>query len=287
MRGLVVALLLFVSIPVGHALGVTGQGTWQTTLLPRYLNGDATPDAYYDTVLGITWLVDANYAMTSGYDTDGRMTWSAANAWAAGLNPYNSGITGWRLPDTDPVNGSAYNYSVTYNGGSDRAHNIGASGTAYAGNTGSEMAHMSFTTLANLGVCDVATSTASSGSTPVGYDYGVTNTGPFLNLPVETLDFWSSTAYGQTPPASGTAAWSFIFRDGLQRYNAVGAEFYAWAVHPGDVGTTSARAAARCSLAASFGSRRTRCVGASTQSRVEIPPHSTQGPRCGGVSSVK
>jgi hypothetical protein len=28
----------------------------------------------YDDVLNITWLQDANYAKTSGYDADGRMT---------------------------------------------------------------------------------------------------------------------------------------------------------------------------------------------------------------------
>ena len=36
----------------------------------------------YDDVLDITWLQDANYAQTSGYDTDGRMTWIEAKAWA-------------------------------------------------------------------------------------------------------------------------------------------------------------------------------------------------------------
>ena len=30
----------------------------------------------YDDVLDITWLQDANYALTSGFDIDGRMTWS-------------------------------------------------------------------------------------------------------------------------------------------------------------------------------------------------------------------
>ena len=29
----------------------------------------------YDTELGITWLQDADYAQTSGYDSDGRVTW--------------------------------------------------------------------------------------------------------------------------------------------------------------------------------------------------------------------
>ena len=40
----------------------------------------------YDDVLDITWLQDANYAMTSGYDADGTMTWDDAFTWAANLN---------------------------------------------------------------------------------------------------------------------------------------------------------------------------------------------------------
>ena len=36
----------------------------------------------YDTDRDITWLQDANYAQTSGYDGDGLMNWSAATAWA-------------------------------------------------------------------------------------------------------------------------------------------------------------------------------------------------------------
>ena len=34
----------------------------------------------YDDVLNVTWLQDANYAKTSGYDADGRMNWTAATA---------------------------------------------------------------------------------------------------------------------------------------------------------------------------------------------------------------
>jgi hypothetical protein len=36
----------------------------------------------YDTVLDITWLQDANYAQTSGYDSDARMRWNDAVSWA-------------------------------------------------------------------------------------------------------------------------------------------------------------------------------------------------------------
>jgi hypothetical protein len=39
---------------------VPGQGTWQTTLQARDLDGDGQIDAFYDTVLNITWLRDAN-----------------------------------------------------------------------------------------------------------------------------------------------------------------------------------------------------------------------------------
>ena len=62
----------------------------------------------YDTDLGITWLQDANYAQTSGYDADGRMTWNQATNWAAGLNI--NGITGWRLPST--VDGPASGFGA-------------------------------------------------------------------------------------------------------------------------------------------------------------------------------
>lgn len=35
----------------------------------------------YDSDQALTWLQDANYAKTSGYDADGRMTWDAATTW--------------------------------------------------------------------------------------------------------------------------------------------------------------------------------------------------------------
>lgn len=50
----------------------------------------------YDDVLNVTWLQDANYAQTSGYDDDGRMTWDAANTWASNL--VYAGYDDWRLP---------------------------------------------------------------------------------------------------------------------------------------------------------------------------------------------
>ncbi len=59
-----------------------------------------SPDAVfeYDPNHDITWLRDWNYALTSGYDSDGRMNWYDANAWAAGLKVGD--FEGWRLPQT-------------------------------------------------------------------------------------------------------------------------------------------------------------------------------------------
>jgi hypothetical protein len=56
----------------------------------------------YDTNLNITWLQNANYAKSSGYDSDGLMTFNQASSWAASL--IYGGIGGWRLPTFDPAN---------------------------------------------------------------------------------------------------------------------------------------------------------------------------------------
>ena len=50
----------------------------------------------YDDMLNITWLQDANYASTSDYDDDGKMTKAAAQTW---LNSLSFGdASEWRLP---------------------------------------------------------------------------------------------------------------------------------------------------------------------------------------------
>lgn len=64
----------------------------------------------YDTELKVTWLQDANYASTSGFDTDGFMTWPVAMSWAAGLSYYDSvrdkTWNDWRLPSALNKDGS-------------------------------------------------------------------------------------------------------------------------------------------------------------------------------------
>lgn len=60
-----------------------------------------------DTDLGVVWLADANNSKTSGYNTDGLMTWSAANNWVNQLNA--GGNSEWRLPSTDDMKHLFYN----------------------------------------------------------------------------------------------------------------------------------------------------------------------------------
>ena len=63
LRGAVCACVLACVSATSYASGISGQGTWETSLLPRDLDGDlSTAEAYYDTDLNITWLADANYA---------------------------------------------------------------------------------------------------------------------------------------------------------------------------------------------------------------------------------
>ena len=212
---------------LAHAAAVSGQGTWETTLQGRDLDGSlATPEAYYDTVLNITWLADANYA---GIDFSTVMTWYEANAWAASLNPYGSGITGWRLPAWSPVDGVEGDLDYSYIGTEDWGYNVSAPGTLYAGSTASEMAHLYYNTLGNKGQCDPATSTVSNCVIQPGF--GLSNTGPFTNIYFST--YWSATEF-----ANDSYAWLFSMH-GEQWFWDKTDPYFAWAVHSGDVGAAT------------------------------------------------
>jgi hypothetical protein len=211
------------------AASISGQGTWETTLQGRDLTGDGVFDAYYDTTLDITWLANANAA---GF---GAMTWAEANAWAAGLNI--NGISGWRLPTNTPIDGTSYTLYRSTNGTKD----AGTAATTTDGTDGgwrdgsgnpvSEMGHMYYVTLGNLGRCDptLPWCTEQTG-------WGLSNSGPFSN--VQASNYWSGSAF------DSSSAWNFIFSEGSQYargqiYNGP----YSWAVHSGDVSAVPVPAA--------------------------------------------
>lgn len=112
----------------------------------------------YDADLNITWLKDANYARTSGYDADGLMKWNQAVAWAANLSYYdnvrNATYTGWRLATSDTCSG--------------------------ANCTGSEMGHLFYSELGGVAGQSIATTHNANYSL-------------FQNL--QSGSYWSGTEY--------------------------------------------------------------------------------------------
>ncbi len=204
---------------IASAAGISGQGTWETTLQARDLDGNfTTVEAYYDTALNVTWLANANAAANTAYDIlspgSGLMNWTTAKAWAANLNV--DGVTGWSLPTMSDPGATCVDSS---------------SGTTCGWNSdpaSGELAHLFFTTLGDTSYYD-----ASHNVQPF---YGLTNTGPFSNI--QSSSYWYATVYA--PDTSRT--WDFSANVGQQgiTYNSDGYSMYAWAVHPGDVGTAIA-----------------------------------------------
>jgi len=218
------------------AASISGQGSWETTLLGRDLDGNLeTFEAYYDKVLDITWL-DPNYARTSGYDHDGKMTWDNAQTWVNNINPYGSGITGWRMPVNAPINGVTYNNNSTHDGSTDRGSSISAPGTIYAESTASEMAYMFYNTLGNSAQVNAFDPSGLTHNDP----YGFVNTGPFASVTtvlgnvVPSPIFWSSTPY--IDPDVPDLVYAFYTGTGAQSYSFKWQERRTWAVHDGDVG---------------------------------------------------
>ncbi len=205
-------------------------GTAQATLIDR---GDGL---IYDNVLDVTWLQDANYAKTSGHDSDGLMTWDNAVAWAAGLS--YGGYEDWRLPGVVPTGGS---YSFSNNGTTTGGY--GATGSGYntatplggwgpAGDTDgiwSEMGWMWYHNLGNLGYC-TPNGSSSSTSCDEQTGWGLIFTGLF-DTSLQSYVYWSGTEYAPNT----VYAWSFGTDGGSQYDRNKDREFYAWAVRSGDV----------------------------------------------------
>jgi len=152
-----VAAALATGVLSAQATPVSGQGTWETTLQARDLDGDPTAtEAWYDTALNLLWL-DAPLTTSR--------TWDNAKGWAAGLDV--GGETGWRLPVVTDI------YAL----GCD----VGVRGTAcgyYPATPNSELAHLWYVTLGNSPNCS-----PEAGTCPFAPDLpptsSMTNTGPF------------------------------------------------------------------------------------------------------------
>ncbi|MFN0184450.1 MAG: PEP-CTERM sorting domain-containing protein [Aquabacterium sp.] len=200
------------------AATLAGATNAQAALQARDLNGTpASAEAYYDTVLNITWLADANYIQTSGTDADGLASFGTLSGWVNNLALGPGGIyRDWRLPRAAPANGVAYNISsTTYDGtSSDVGYN-------HAG-AFHELGYMFYVNLGNQGARD--TSGALTGCSP---DQCLANTGPFLNL--MPGPYYMQQGSWWVPYFRLYDGGYFAHPNGLP-------EMRGWAVHDGDIG---------------------------------------------------
>lgn len=166
----------------------------------------------YDEDQNITWLQDANYAKTSGYDSDGVMSWDETVAWAGQL--VYAGYSDWRLPMTIDGAWTEDWSNVDYDGTAAGGYNI----------ITSEMGYMYYINLGNLARYAIDGTNPQPG-------WGLSNTSPFINLEYPAT-YWSGTEYA----LDTSKAWNFVFYEGYQDLDPKG-NAYAWAVRDGDSGS--------------------------------------------------
>jgi hypothetical protein len=217
---LFVLLSVLLSTTFAHAVSDPEKGTWTTTLEGRYL-GRVTPSgyqAYYDTVLDITWLV-TTFARYDGSGFDGsadftppplQMTWDDAVSWAADVNIV--GYDDWRLPRTTDIGATGcIPYFMTNNG---CGYNVRSQE--------SELSHLFYETLGNVGKFDEAGN--------VRFDNGwPTNYGPFYDLIGGS--FWFETPYAQDE----SKAWFFDMDFGFQGFTSKSDHNFYVVVMDGDI----------------------------------------------------
>ena len=223
------------------------------TLLARDLNNDSVTDAYYDTVLDVTWLRDANlisnnnFGLSYGVDlgdhpadndgpnsnyifSSGRATWGGAMHWIDAMNVASYlGYSNWRLPkivDTGIV-GCDYGY-----GGTDCGFNVETieaitnPPTIY-----SELAYMYYVNLDNKGTIDI-NGAIQSGSGLVNDPDNPNDESLFLNVQQGSA-YWSGSEY--LPYIY--AAWYFHMVDGYQSAYGKSSNLFVWALRDGDAAT--------------------------------------------------
>lgn len=196
--------------------------------------GGTDYQAYYDDTLDITWLADANLADTESFGVavshNGSMDWDTAGAWISAMNTSNGGsgylgVNDWRLPTVSPIDGLSPYTLFTNNATSDRGF-AGPNGWVDVfGAPASEMGHMYYVTLGNLGYCTPDDDDPEGCVQQAGW--GLVNEGPFTNL-VGNL-YWSGTHL------NAERAWYFHFGEGDQATENKGVGNYVWAVRSGDI----------------------------------------------------
>lgn len=188
----------------------------------------ATYEAYYDTTLDIMWLANP---LAAGIVTT---AWAIADSLTAALNIY--GIGGWRMPTARPVNGMNFSLSQNTDGSTDggtAATTTDGTDGGWRDNAGqpvSELGHMYYVTLGNLGRCDptLPWCTTQPGS-------GLGNTGPFSNL--QSVYYWTDVNL------STSTVMSFSLGNGNQTTWRKDFSLPTWVVRDGDISAVPVPAA--------------------------------------------
>lgn len=172
--------------------------------------------AVYDTDLNITWLQNPRFAAletfgVSGIDSYGRMSWDTSQNWIAAMNAAKYlGFSDWRLPTVVDVGTPGLSGSF-YDGTGDVGYNV----------TSSEMGHLYYSELGNLGLYSVSGLNPQPG-------WGLKNTGPFSNF--TSNGYWSGMEYA----LDTNKVWYFSAGYGYQGAHLKSGNMPAWAVRSGD-----------------------------------------------------
>lgn len=173
----------------------------------------------YDSDQGLVWL---DY-------TNSGLRWPLQTAWAAGLNEpgvvtckFNPDVSvswqgDWRLPKMED---------------GPRKFSCDGSTTAGFNNTTSELGHLFYTSLGNLGYYDTEGNARPGWGKPESEQtWGLKHTGPFDNL--QSARYWTCTEYAANP----LHAWAFNTVWGSQINDGFSAaySFSGIAVRPGTV----------------------------------------------------
>ncbi|MDZ7752734.1 MAG: hypothetical protein U5S82_13955 [Gammaproteobacteria bacterium] len=156
------------------------------------------------------------------------MIWANAVVWADNL--VFGGFDDWRLPTLGPIAPPNFSTSLSNNATTDwgwaKTTTDGTDGgwRDGAGNPVSEMGHMFYVNLGNLGLC--TPNDADPGSCITQTGSGLADTGLFDNL--QSGVYWSRLE-------RISSAWIFSFDNGGQGTSTKINERFAWAVRSGDV----------------------------------------------------